>query len=98
MRYILVLLLLTACAHRDPLDNEVQETKDKLQVEHINELRKKVRDLEDQQSSNMFMIELDRCFIDLLMCERGKKTQCWERHEQCAINVHRMYKARSKTN
>jgi hypothetical protein len=59
----------------------------------------RLRQQESLNLSHSFLIDIDRCFIDYLMC-KGKKnvvqTKCWGAHEQCVINTYRMYERLKK--
>jgi len=54
----------------------------------------RLQQVESLGASHSFFIDMDRCFIDYLMCKNNAKLdkKCWSIHEKCVINTYRTYK------
>ncbi len=86
MRFLLVLLLLGACAHtpkpRLKPQSTVVDNSDPLLLSRIGVLEYQVR-------FEWFDRTIDNCFWDYRLCKLETKSKgCWDKHEACVINAY----------
>lgn len=63
------------------------------QSKHDKMFEARIKQLEYLSHAQGYMLNIDRCHIDYLLCRDKKVEQkkCWMRMETCAINQYRMY-------
>jgi hypothetical protein len=85
-KQIVLALALTSCA-------TTQKTSSKDE-----EFDYRLKQLESLTTSHGFFIDIDRCFIDYLMCKTkdSSNKKCWGVHEQCVINVYHTHERLKK--
>jgi hypothetical protein len=85
-KHIVLVFALTSCA-------TTQKTTSKDE-----EFDYRLKQLESLTLSHGFFIDIDRCFIDFLMCKNKNKEdkKCWGAHEQCVINIYHTYERLKK--
>lgn len=84
---ILVAVLLTSCAHRESIDEQVNEIKYDLMVNQINQLRESTRRLD-------YYIAHERCFAMYGIClgeDKKDHKACWASHDACVIRVYKQW-------
>jgi hypothetical protein len=80
--FCLFALSLASCSHTVP------HTSDEVEF--------RLKRLESLNFGLSYMVDVDRCHINYLLCKDTKQTDCWKRLEQCMKNEYNKFQTLKK--